>query len=89
VPVSGSQPAYRFQQSTRRQADSPSLAAGFLFFGVHGIFKGGKIELLDPFDQPEGTPVLVTLPVQEGRVHPSELGISENQAAEMDVYDRL
>ena len=70
---------------------------------VAGIYRDGKIELLEPLDQPEGTPVVVS--VQPDRIDLSERGIGEAQAAdlrarlrsfaedwlrpEMDAYDRL
>jgi hypothetical protein len=71
---------------------------------VHGVFRNGKVELLEPAPSAEETKVLVTF-LSPSRVDLRERGISEAQAAdlrarfgaiaedwdrpEMDVYDEL
>ena len=71
---------------------------------VHGVFRNGKVELLEPAPSAEETEVLVTF-LSARRVDLRERGISEGQAAnlrarfgaiaedwdrpEMDVYDEL
>ena len=72
---------------------------------VKGVYREGKIELLEPLDEDEGAPVVVTFLSQSGTVDLRERGIGEQQAAdlrrrlksiaadwdrpEMSAYDKL
>ena len=72
---------------------------------VEGIFRNGKIELLEPAPQQEEARVLVTFLPAHGRVDLRERGINEAMAADfrarlgvmaedwdhpdMDVYDEM
>ncbi len=72
---------------------------------VEGVFRNGKIELLEPAPSQDESRVLVTFLPSGGKIDLQERGISESQAtdlrarlqsfredwdrAEMDVYDEL
>jgi hypothetical protein len=72
---------------------------------VEGIYRDGKVELLEPLDEAEGSHVIVTLASPSGDVDLRQRGIDESQAAdlrrrlatfsedwdspEMSVYDEL
>lgn len=72
---------------------------------VEGIYRNGKVELLEPLEEAEGSRVIVTWVHSAGPVDLRERGINESQAAdlrhrlvsfaddwdrpEMDAYDEL
>ena len=72
---------------------------------VEGVYRNGKVELIEPITEAEGSRVIVTWVPSVHSVNLSEQGISESQAAdlrqrlatfaedwdrpEMDVYDNL
>ena len=49
---------------------------------VEGIYRNGKVELLQPLDNAEGSRVIVTL-VRSEAIDLSERGINETQAADL------
>jgi predicted DNA-binding antitoxin AbrB/MazE fold protein len=49
---------------------------------VEGIYRNGKVELLQPLDDAEGSRVIVTL-VRSETVDLSERGMNETQAADL------
>lgn len=72
---------------------------------VEGVYRNGKVELIEPLDDAEGARVIVTLVRSSGPVDLGERGIRQSQAAdlrhrlaafaeewdrpEMSVYDDL
>lgn len=72
---------------------------------IEGVFRGGKIELLEPPPTQEESRVLITFLPQHGQIDLHERGIDQSHAAdlrarlkpfsedwnrpEMDVYDDL
>ena len=50
---------------------------------VEGIYRDGKVELLEPFGGPEGSRVIVTLIHPPGQVDLRNRGIDESQAADL------
>ena len=50
---------------------------------VDGINRNGKVELLQPLDEAEGSRVIVTLARAAGPVDLREIGIDESQAADL------
>jgi len=72
---------------------------------VEGIYRNGKVELIEPTSEAEGSRVIVTWVPATHSVQLSELGIGEAQAADLrhrfatfaedwdrpetDVYDQL
>jgi len=72
---------------------------------VEGVYRDGKVDLLESAEVPSGTPVIVTFLAREGTVNLAERGIGREQAADlrhrlsafvedwdrpdMDVYDVL
>jgi len=71
---------------------------------VHGVLKHGKVELLEPLDEPDGTEVIVSISGHARVIELKDRRMSPAQAAdlrarlatfcedwdrpEMDVYDR-
>ena len=71
---------------------------------VHGVLKQGRIELLEPLDEPDGTQVVVTFTGESRSGNFPESGLTRERASdlrarlrtfwedwdrpEMDVYDR-
>jgi len=49
---------------------------------VEGVYRDGKVELVEPLDQPEGSRVIVTW-VSAPSVGLRERGIDESQAADL------
>lgn len=50
---------------------------------VEGIYRNGKVELLQPLEEAEGSRVIVTLVRPSGQVDLREQGIDESQAADL------
>ena len=50
---------------------------------VEGIYRNGKVELLEPMPEAEGSHVIVTLVRPEARVNLRERGIDVAQAADL------
>ncbi len=50
---------------------------------VEGIYRNGKVELLQPLEEAEGSRVIVTLARATGPVDLRERGIDESQAADL------
>jgi hypothetical protein len=50
---------------------------------VEGIYRNGKVELLQPLEEAEGSRVIVTLVRAAGHVDLRERGIDEPQAADL------
>ncbi len=62
---------------------------------ITGVVKDGRIELLEPLNEPDGSRVVVTLSGQPRYLNLQERGMTVEDAAdlrawlrEMDVYDR-
>jgi hypothetical protein len=54
---------------------------------VEGVYRNGKVELIEPLDDAEGARVIVTLVRSPGPVNLAERGIRPSQAA--DLRQRL
>jgi predicted DNA-binding antitoxin AbrB/MazE fold protein len=50
---------------------------------VEGIYRNGKVELLQPLEEAEGSRVIVTLARAAGPLDLRERGIDESQAADL------
>jgi hypothetical protein len=50
---------------------------------VHGIYRNGKVELVEPLAEAEGSPVIVTWVHPAEPVDLRERGIDESQAADL------
>jgi Protein of unknown function DUF104 len=55
---------------------------------VEGIYRNGKVELLQPLEEAEGSHVIVTLVRPAEPVDLRERGIDESQAADLDSNQR-
>jgi hypothetical protein len=50
---------------------------------VQGVYRNGRIELLEPISEAEGSPVTVTWDAPAASTDLQERGISEHQAADL------
>ncbi len=50
---------------------------------VQGVYRNGKVELVEPPDEADGSPVIVTFVSPSGAVDLQERGIGESQAADL------